>query len=568
MKAILFLQYRQIVNHIRSAIKSPKKLIPWALFAFWVFNPFLRGGSRSTHGYPAPSANIDQLSQFPPEVMAQVSAIAWSCVFALILLATILYVLKAFSESPLVFSLSEIDTALPTPISRRTIMLWKMVCLYAKTLGWLIYFGFFFLFMSHGIAYALRGSLRVSPLAPLAVIVMFSTAVINVSVIVNLISSYRPGGKWWLASAVRVSAAALPLAFVLIAGMRFAGTGLVVPSLIHATHNPVFTTLLLPISWTTDLVLTPLTGWSDLSTYKTLVIALLSAGTLIMAVSRHENPFEPSLEISSRRAAALAAMRSGDLGGMRGEIAKRFTTSNITTFIPPFARGAWSILWKDMVISLRGYGIKQFGVLLLISAVALIPRLLITESTLMRAGSLISTLVTGIFIYLIWMGSMVVGMALKLELKHANLMKPMPIPSWQILCMETASIVVQFTLAAWFLSAIVMIAYHVPFDSKLGLFVMIVPFVIALSTSAQLPIIPFFSGASSDQAQQQIVAMLSMLASAVSLGVPVGVSMLLGFLKVGVVPTAAAIALISSGITVGWIVLGKLAYDRYDPSDE
>ena len=554
MSTLLFLETRQFVNYIKLSFRSPKRLIPVIFFILWLlsitFNTWIARGGLSGHGRP------------PVMPGGPGAGIAWPILFGLGMIATFYMLVRSFSESLIVFGLPEMDFLFPTPVDQRLVMSGKLLKVYAKTsvmvVFWLLVMTPMMVSISAGSSSGALGFIGI--IAALAYIVLL----INVCTILNLIASHKEGGKWWLASAMEWAVYCLAIFAVYVSLMGYLRTGDVVAGLTGAATHPLFMVLLLPMKWAVDLAVSPITGWKPGFGAEFAFLCLLGIVSYALVLIRGENPYEPSLTISVRRAAVRAAIRSGEWGKAKAELLKhkRKAAKERTTF-PPFGRGATAILWKNFNVSLRESG-KQFVFLVVIIAIAAF------ASRIVFAGmspTAVHIAAVGMLAYLVWIGSMFQLHRLRADLKSVNILKPMPIPAWQLISVQVLHGAILVSVFIWLAVGLIVILYGMPSRSPLVPAAFVFPCIVLASISSQAFVSVLYPDWG-DVGQRFLGGMLSMLASMFAIGLPMGISALFWFLKVSPILWVPIVGCIALSISAGGIALGAYAFKRHDPTDE
>lgn len=358
MKVLVYLAYRQSINTIKYITRSPKRLIPAILFAGIILNAVI------THLFLLPN---ERLSKTPEEVISIPPDIMWTAAFLILSLLVVWAIRSAFAEGLLVFSASYVDFLFPSCVPRRSILLMKLLGDYAKV------------FFIIGVATYLMIPMMIRPLVfipnnmlwyiwiPVSLLLITAT---NVSHTLNLIASTGIQ-RFAVANQVVKTVILLVLATILtFAGYYYLRTGDLGASLISAMQSAPVKIILIPITWTTDLMMAAVNNefapWMKLRLFWLL---LLSVGTTVILFLRRENFYEPSLLKSERMARVKAAKAAGDIGAIRIEMMRGKTKQSASRSpLPPFGRGATAILWKMLVIKLRVGGWRIILPFVLIAA--------------------------------------------------------------------------------------------------------------------------------------------------------------------------------------------------------
>lgn len=555
MRALLYLEYRTVVNHAKLALRSPKRLIPVLFMLGWLLFIFVGPGG--------PRANTTDiaLADLQPYMVY-----IWPAVFGLLVLVSSVLLTAAFSQSLIAFRQAEMDFLVPSGLDRRLILGSKLLRLMTKSLGLPIFITIIWMpSMRSALAY---GENAAAWLAYLAFFV-YAGFFLSLYTLVNLVGAYRPGGRWWASMVVRGLAYSVVLSPIVLAlaGWLLAGNALAL--VLPALRNPVVTGLLFPVKWLTDLLLAPIGGWSIMRSFELLGLAILGGVTFALAVNRRENPYEPSLVSRVGVAGFLAASRTGDWSSyvQRVKEAEIRKINPARTSIPPFGRGAWALVWKSVVSLRRSYFSAYVGLLLLLGLLVSIPKIVMVAVGGV-SGTIPSTMVALSTVpILVLFGSLFAMMELRKDLKQVNLVKPMPFPAWQMLAAETTHAVGFVTAAAWAVMLETAVLYGMPADGSLFLLAAVTPFVSAAAACVQLPVSVIYPDMD-DPTAQSAGGFLTMVSTMAVLG-------LSGFIGVGLwglglwrPAVALAVVLFTSAISITGVAGATLLYARYDPTDE
>ncbi len=552
MRLLLFLELRQLANYVRVTLRTPKRLIPAILMAaYFSFVLLMQLFAHGMNRHPSP----------PMTFGLNVSSSIQSVAFLLMSLALIGLIVRAFSEGMLIFPLSDIDYLFSSPIPRQAILTLKLLGLYVKV-------GFWGLFVSMFMLPQFLMMVRPSPASVFVGwlgFVLFAAYVINISTLINLIATYREGGKWWLSFVVRAFAYAVILGIAASIGIIARQTGSVAEGLLSTVRHPVVVMLFLPAKWGSDLLLVGMTGLRPLVLLEGLGLACIVAVSYLLVMLRPENPYEPSLTASVRMAAVRAARRSGGGFGIRQAMLQKKTVSkDVATSLPSFGRGAMAIVWKNLNISVRTSG-KTLVVAMALVAVMLVVSKVAAPGLLKR--SVVEDAASAVLLYAVFIATMVMLQSFRGDLKQANILKPMPIPSWQIIAAQTVGGALLVAALAWTTLILVAVTYGLTQSSLLLLTALCLPAITygVLCWQAGVAIIyPKWE----DQTQQFVGGMLSMFAGGVCIAPPVIAGFIMKALHFGILPISMAVLFISAGMAALGIMLSGYLYSRFDPTDE
>ena len=425
MKPLLYLEYRQFINSLKNTLRSPKRLIPALVIGASVFAWFMNtalmmsGASRPGH-----------LGWATPSIAAHVQQLIKSGSFLFLCFGTLVIVFQAFSTGSLVFSLAHIDFLFPTPIPRRSVLLIKLLRDYLKYALWV---AFFVTFTGAPIMLALNGTLYPYGLVSIAAFTAYVLFVINLAHTVNIVFTF---GYERLKQAGNLIKLVLGIAFVsaiLVGVYQFASSGDSYFSLVWAANSPVIRTIFAPADWCSTLILAPLLrSISDAEKIQLGLLWVLAIGTFALLMSRKENIYEPSLGVSVRTTRLQQAMRSGDATAVRVQMLQEKGTKRAGLLvIPPFGRGAAALLWKNLLIRYRMSWVQLVLVLILPAVVV------IAIQRTLGVNKIILPNLPFVLIYMAFLMSITVQPQVRAELKHANILKSMPISAWKVMLVQT-----------------------------------------------------------------------------------------------------------------------------------
>lgn len=355
-------------------------------------------------------------------------------VFITLCIASVVVVYSAFNSSLLVFSIAQIDFLFPTPISRRKVLLIKLLRDYLKYGMWVI---FIYLFVCMPILHGLRRSLLPWGLVSITAIVALLILVVNVAHTINIVFTFgyerlRQAGILIKAVLLGLPASALGYGIYhyVVTGDSYAG-------LLLAVNSPIADVLFAPARWCSELFLAPLIGVTPEEWSHFALLWLFAVGSLAVLLTRKENIYEPSLGISVKLARRKQMKGLHTYTDMRIDALREKGTTRAGGFVvPPFGTGATAFLWKNLVLKYRTYR----GQIILIVLLPLVLAYLIRRFLPQDLG--LAQYIPLLMIYVVWMLSMTAQAEMKADLKFANLVKSMPIAAWKIMLAQVAGPVI------------------------------------------------------------------------------------------------------------------------------
>ncbi len=456
--------------------------------------------------------------------------------------------------------MADIDFLFPTPVRRQAIMALKLLRLYAKCGAYVLFMVLLFTAQFWMIA---RLQTRLVFASALAVI-LYAIFLINIRTVINLVATFRPGGKWWLAWFVR-GATYFLIAFAawrMLSG--YSETGDAAQSVILAFRHPVLLVLMLPAKWTADLALGALAGWQVGFSSELAALGVLAAGSFALVLQRKENLYEPSLAVSARSAAVRDAFRSGGWGRVQQILWKqRQRLASVQAGIRPFGRGAVALIWKNLNIAVRTSRRVLVAIPVVMAAALVAVRLFAPQVT----GREVEGFTAAGLAYVLFIFSTMMLQSFRADMKQANILRPMPISAWQLVGAEMVHGALLTALLAWTAVALVAASYGLQPRSFLLTLALAMPFV-AYGSLCWQAVAAIIYPNWEDPTQQYIGLMLSGLGIMLGLGPPAVIGVLGWYLKLGVVPTALAMAFVSAGISVVGVALSGYLYKLHDPTDE
>lgn len=421
MKPLLYLEIRQFINSVKNTVRSPKRLIPALIVGAWLLsslisNLLLFSGATPSGGFGGRAPNLRDI---PIESIK-------AGTFLFLSLGSMLVIYQAFTSGMLIFSVAHIDFMFPTPISRRKVLLIRLLKDYLK-------YGFWVALLFVLIGSPVLGALNV-PLFPggfisIAALVALLLLVVNVAHTINIVFTF---GFERLKQRSILIKGALILAFAsaLAAGIyQYVKTGDSFASLLWAADSPVIRVVFAPAKWCSALVMAPLLEWTAEEMLQLGALWLLAGVSFLVLLSRRENVYEPSIGISIKHAKRRQAMRSGDYTDVRIDaIRERGAKRRFSISVPPFGKGATAIFWKNMISKYRMSSTPLIVVMVLPLAL-LVVRHFVKEAAVLR-------MLPMMLVYMVYVLSIVAAAEIRAELRYANILKSMPIPAWKVMAVQ------------------------------------------------------------------------------------------------------------------------------------
>jgi hypothetical protein len=397
--------------------------------AFFVQSLLLWSGeSRGRH-----AARLDVLGYLPLETIA----------FLFLVTGCALVMYQSFSSGLMVFSVAQIDFLFPTPISRRKVLLLKLLKDYAK---WSLGIAFFFVFIGSSVYGGLGVTMMPWGLVSIAALVALALMVVNLSHTINIVFTFGYERLRQASVLIKTVLVAAPASAVLFGAYQYRMTGDSSASLLFAADSPIVRAVFAPAKWCADLFFAPLYGVTPEQWGQFGVLWLLTLGSFVLLISRRENVYEPSLGVSMRYARRRMAMRSRDFTDVRVDAMREKGARKARGFsVPPFGRGATAFLWKNLVSRYRIYrGQIALMIILPLVLIAVLARVLPRE---------IMSNVPFLLVYIVWVLSFTAQSEARADLRYANITKAMPIAAWKLILAQVACSVLYTSVGIALLTA-------------------------------------------------------------------------------------------------------------------
>lgn len=431
LKPLLYLELRQLINSIKNTARSPKRLIPMLIFGAWIFSSMIQSLLIMSGNISSNSPRFDLLQQININMIE-------TGVFLFFAIGSVLVLYSAFSSGIMIFSLAHIDFLFPTPISRRSVLIVKLLRDYVK---YGFYVAFFFMIIGSPIFGALHVSIIPWGFISIAAVLALLLFVVNLAHTINIVFTF---GFERLKQAGLMIKAALVAALLVLIGYgiyQYITTGDSYASLLSAANSPIGNIIFAPAKWTAILFLAPLLGVTSDGWINLIMLWGLAAGSFLLLLSRRENIYEPSLGVSVKYAKKRQAMRSGDYSSVRiSDLQEKGTRRASGFHVPPFGRGAVALVWKNLLLKYR-VSRAQAALMIVMPLVAIY---MVQRFVGPKDRFMLQYLPFGL-LYIIWILSMTAQAEMRSELKQANILKSMPIAAWKVILAQNISAVAYLT---------------------------------------------------------------------------------------------------------------------------
>jgi len=421
MRLLLRLELRRAWNGLRRLGRAPLRLglalLVWSLALGGLGMQLVMSLVSLPTGHTTP---LIHLAGPTPERLA-------AGLFGVLLYLTWHILDQAFRDGLLVFTASDVDFLFPAPVSRRAVLAYKLLRDYLGMAGLVLLVTLF----AGPHVRLLGGEVRLLLTLAAPCLWLYLVALVNLGHLLNLLRTFH-------GERLRQAPAVLRLGFLaVVAGL--VGVGLAGRSepgfagwsvgLVEGLRSAVGRVLLLPLVTAWEALLAPLDGGPPGLGFRLGLVAALALGSAIVLLLRPENIYEPSVGVSFFGSRVRQALRSGDRQAVRALLLERRSRRAVRTRLAPLGRGAWALLWRSFVCTFT----SPSRTLLTYALLAIgMPLLLVAAATQAGAPHLLP--LSPLFcIYIAYVGGMSAFRLEQAELRRADLLKPLPLPGWQIL---------------------------------------------------------------------------------------------------------------------------------------
>jgi hypothetical protein len=565
MKPLLFLTYRSLINGLRRALTSPKRLLSLVFVVGYYFMFIIRPwiASKQTLGVPAQFAGkLD----FPP--LTAIDA----ALFTLFSLFSILFLIGTGTYKG-TFRPADVDILFPTPISPKTVLLFRLIREYLVTL--IIPFVFVLLLygpvsmgwqmLFRNVPHPETSGLVFKMMSLSWFLVAMCWIAINYAagMFVNRSDRQSDWNKRILTWGVAVCFVSICIyAYFIFRDVTS------LKQAIAALQSPVLRVVFFIASAATSLTMAPITGnvvqgiaGAALLLSVILVslkLTLSQAGWLYdQAAVRGFSQLESVMKRTQGDIHGLAALRARN-GKKRTYKAKALHRVRV--------QGAWALLWKDCFIQYRSFGLIAVVLMLPGLAISVMP-VLIDSGT---GGVITPLLFIGCQVFSILMSTINTSISGFMEtLRSGDILRPMPFQPLVVITLDSISKSIWGIIGNVIGGVIVFILKPAWWLYILSSVLIVTPaFSVLISATVLLVTLLFPDG--DDNAQRQFHRIVMLLAtiviSAPGLGV-LALLMLVPFLRAIPIIPAAIGSLVFAMMAAGVNVISSNLYASYNPSE-
>ena len=560
MKPLLYLFWRQFTNSFRRAARTPRVLIPGLIIGLGLGAQF--GSSIFLYYFSPERGAAGMMPAFAPNELLEGRPGAFVvAVRGALALSTFTAILSALGEGSLVFLPGDIDFLFPAPVSRRSVLFFKMAGRYLSLLAVAAYLTF-----ALGMAFL---TARASPLSLLPGILgvwLFLVSVTNAAqtALLNRAPSDKEAPNDGRAAIRRIVTFTLLALLGVAAYLFLARERFVWQEIVRAVNSETVTRTILPDAWAAELFRAAFDGWHWGDTARLVGLVTLCGLSFVWLFSRERDFYEGAIELSAKRLRTVNALQKGDAGSVLSQMAREGKLRRGRT-LRDFGTGARAILWKDCVAATR-IPLRSYLQLLIPAAMpALIGGYLGGVSGRGHNGIGGGVGIVAWMFFFALQTPALFMLGLRDMLRRADISRALPIAPLPNLAAEIALPILQLTILGW-LSLALSAAFGLWRGPLLPVAFLILPTLTALLYFVQTVFVLLYPRPN-DAAQTAVSNFLSLFLSllAVLPGVAVGMTLFIfdfPFLLAGA--GAAAINLLGAMLA---LLLASRLWARFDPTD-
>ncbi len=435
MRALLRLSGWQMANAVRQAGRDPRRWVPALLVgAFFLFQ--LR--SLFISGVALPP-------EFVTVLRAHLGAVQ-AGVFLALCLTALSYINQGLTGGVLSFSPPDIGYLFPSPIGRRAVLLAKL----PSALGPL-------LLTLGGEAWAFRAFVwlplgggaagQASGIAAVGAAALCVGGWLNLAVAIELIFGIGAHARWQKILNAGV--------FLLVGLIAWMGWKHGLAGLTALTERGPLCWLFLPCRAAAQAVMAPLVG-ASIPRWTWPLLALWYGLTLTLLFARRDNYYEAAARGAALLQKRRAAQRAGRMFGTGADKGGQTRTDGKPYSLPPFGTGGMALLWAHLAAAakrpLPNVVIPLIGGIVAAGACVWGAHAAASTTPGMDADDDLSVafLVRMCVVVYVYAFVFTVGLShYQHSLQRQTLVRPLPLPAWQVVASETGARAVLNSLPAW-----------------------------------------------------------------------------------------------------------------------
>ncbi len=562
VRPLLFLTFRTLLNGLKRAFTTPRRLISLVVFLAYYFFMFIKpalGPTKNSVVLPPGTTQLD----FPP--MQVIDALSFS-LFSVLSLFLLMGVLSANTA----FKPADVDVLFSTPLSPKAVLTFRMIRDYLVTLLVPLLIAVFGLRPARlGWEAVFRNmpnpeysglTLRFIVISWLLMSMCWVMISYSISLWVNRNDANSDRRKrafgWGLTLVVT--------AIVAYVGYRFWNVHEMADAM-KIAQDPILRSVFFTASFATQMTLAPFSSAGPLS-------AIVGAGGLLavvavgytLALRQVGWMYDQAAVRAATVRSAVEFQRSGDMAGLMAQrVREGKAKAPRMAYISKLRMTKWrALIWKELILQPR----TTLGMIIMFVLIGVMMSVMATLPDSRR-----ESVMPGAF-FLIMQGMVVFMISMALSqtgfievLRRVDLQKPLPFPSWVTVASEIGSKSL-LTVASSLAGAIVVLFV------KPALWVYVIAAIVgmpgfAFLLSACVFFVTMLFPDVDDPSQRSLRGLLMMLAIAVCALFPALAT--IGLLALGAAPPIATVvgALIAFGIGLALAWVSARFYENFNPTE-
>ncbi|MCX7799970.1 MAG: putative ABC exporter domain-containing protein [Fimbriimonadales bacterium] len=559
LRPLLFLTFRTLVNGVRRALTSPRRLIGLLFLLSYYFWFFIRPGLGRGAAPTGPGLQLD----FPALDLVEAVLFGWFSALSLMLALGIFAYRGGFKPA-------DVDVLFATPIPAKAVLVFRIVREY---LGTLILPLFLVLIAFRPVSSGWRMIFREVPNPETAGLVGRAMTVSWIlmaltwvaiayaaSLFVNRSDLQSDRNKRLLVGGT--VGLFLAVAAYAVYGLLAAGS---VQDAVRFSHDPILRAAFFTASCASMITMAPITGsWASAALGAGILFAVMAAA-LRVAFSQVGWMYDQAAARAFRQSEARELGRRGDLLAIASQRARegKIRVRRQGWWHRRRWRGVAGLLWKELLVQGRGgtRGLMFLGFLM--GVVALLPAFVGGQRELGRAGPIFSLAMVGLGLLNVSMTASLTGCMEML--RRVDVVKAMPFAPWRVVAAELAAQSLYGLAVVWIPCLVLAAIQPGWWDVLLGACVLAAG--LSYLICAAVLAVSFLFPDEDDATGVQFRRLMMLLGVVIACAPPIGAFVGLGVLGVPWWLAAWPAVALAAGIAVPTVGLASGLYAVYNPSE-
>jgi len=558
MQPLVYLATRTVVNGLKRALLSARRLISLVALVLYYLFVFVRPFDRSPR-YPG------SFQQFQAPAHSTIEAIVFG-LFAVLSLLLMMGVLSYRGN----FRPADIDVLFPTPVSPKLVLIFRIARDYVMTLLLPLLMAIFFFrpaaagfasFFAHQPDTAKYVG-RVSTVAWVLMAMFWVCAGYALSLWANR-SELRAE---WNRKVLGWAIAGLILCTIVFIILKI--RAMESPSdMISLAQEPFLRGVFFTATIASQMVTGTLTGATGTTLAMGGLLLLMIGAAFAASFAQVQWMYDQAASRGTDAQTLRSLQRQGDMIGMMAEQARRgkLKAKRVTWLHRLRTHGVLAIIWKEAIILLRSSTVSFLVMVPIVFALIVMPVIGLSGSGSARMQQAIGPLFLFMNVMAVFMLSISLSQGGFIEmLRRVDLEKPLPFSAAQIVGGEVAAKVLPTTLVCWAASMTAVAIQPAVWQEGLAALIGI-PFAGALVSGVVLLMTVLFPDLD-DPTQRSFRGLMIMLGMVVTGGPCIGLYLVLKLLVASPLASLIASAL-AAGIFAGVVAIAGNLYAAYNPSE-